>query len=145
MKRKHDWVSRLARFLKARWPQPFAWGTNDCALFACDAALEITGTDLAHELRGKYDSEETAQRALAGISQQDFCGYCKIVAHRNGLEEIGWQHLQRGDLAFIPSSKNSFGGALSLVNLNGTRLLMPGEHGLELLPIRIAKSGWRIP
>ena len=63
--RRADWPERLAHFLDGRGNMPFAWGLNDCALFAADCVWELTGVDPAHDLRGSYGSREEAAAVLA--------------------------------------------------------------------------------
>lgn len=63
--RTPDWPERLAAWLAARGNMAFAWGVNDCALFAADGVLELTGVDLAAGLRGSYASREQAAAVLA--------------------------------------------------------------------------------
>lgn len=57
MTRVEDWPERLAAFIEQRRKMPFAWGSNDCALFAADAVCAITGVDLGEPFRGRYDDE----------------------------------------------------------------------------------------
>lgn len=54
-----DWQDRL-RDVLARQGQGFAYGVNDCCLFAADCAQAITGTDYAAEFRG-YDVRGAAR------------------------------------------------------------------------------------
>lgn len=65
-----DWQSRLHALVMARWREPFAWGRNDCCLFAADAVLAVTGQDLAADLRGRYATAREAEvllRAHGGL------------------------------------------------------------------------------
>lgn len=63
--RRRDWPERLAHFLEVRARLPFAWGLNDCALFAADCACNLTEVDLAADLRGAYGNREEADAVLA--------------------------------------------------------------------------------
>ncbi len=63
MNRCNDWPERLFEFIETRRFMPFEWGVNDCALFSADAVLEITGVDLASDLR-KYTTEAGAARLI---------------------------------------------------------------------------------
>jgi len=62
--RKETWPTDLADFIESRKDTPFQWGIHDCTLFAADAALAMTGTDLAASYRGTYDSEIGAARII---------------------------------------------------------------------------------
>jgi len=63
--RRPDWPDRLAWFLEARMVMPFAWGLNDCAMFAADWVRDCTGDDVVADLRGAYASSEAAAAVLA--------------------------------------------------------------------------------
>lgn len=56
--------TRLDRFIESRRELPFAWGANDCCLFAADWVREVTGLDLAAPLRGTYADALTAARIV---------------------------------------------------------------------------------
>lgn len=58
------WESRLASYLADRAGEPFAYGVNDCALFAAGAVEAITGIDPIPHFRGAYDSAAGSIRAL---------------------------------------------------------------------------------
>ena len=62
--RHPDWPERLAAFIDARRHVPFAWGQQDCATFAADALLTITGQDRLAPLRGRWASEAEARQVL---------------------------------------------------------------------------------
>lgn len=57
-------LQTLKLFLAEHKNKPFAWGENDCCLFAANAVLTLTGNDLAPEFRGKYSTKVGAARAL---------------------------------------------------------------------------------
>jgi hypothetical protein len=138
--------------------EPFAWGKNDCATFACDAVLAMTGTDLAEPLRGKYDSALLAARTMnAFVSDIEAK---KSVADRkerptdnllestafaiaaiHGIRQVPVLRAQRGDVVLV---KLENGLALAIVSLNGHEVIAPGATGLRRLPLRSALRAWRI-
>ena len=64
MNKLQDWQLRFEAFIKERQTLPFAWGTNDCAVFAADCVQALTGVDVAlPELRA-HTSELQAARLL---------------------------------------------------------------------------------
>lgn len=136
MNRFPDWQRRLNQFMLGRKADPFVWGENDCALLVCDAVQEITGTNMAEEVRGKYESEESA-RSLMGSS---LAAYAANVAAKHELPETDWKHLRRGDVGLIDTKD---GGALGIVWMPGY-LSFPGPSGLESVPVRMARRGWLI-
>lgn len=136
MNRRTDWQLRLNQFMEGRKSAPFAWGQNDCFLLVCDAVAETIGIDMAAEVRGKYDSEESARSIVSG----DLGGYCSRLAGRNGFQETDWKHLRRGDVGLIGTKD---GGALGIVWMPGL-LSFPGANGLESVPVRMARRGWLV-
>lgn len=148
MKSHHYWPERLADFIARRQEMPFAWGLNDCCLFACDAVLEMSGHDLAIDFRGKYGSALSAVRAM-----RDFAGMDVESAHLVGAlaDKIAEQHsiqdipvlmAQRGDVVLLMAQR---GESLGIVGIRGDRAVAPGVEGLESVPLSQCLKAWRIP
>jgi hypothetical protein len=134
--KKHDhWHTRaFDTFLRERAEMPFAWGSNDCALFAADAILANTGTDIAADFRGKYTTQlgalRTIQEVTGGTSVADAAAYCAV---KHGLtEHIHPLMAQRGDLVVIDNGGNLIAG---VIHLNGMHAISVSETGLVRLPI----------
>lgn len=128
-----DWTTRYAEFVRARHAMPFAWGENDCALFAADCVLAITGRDLAEDMRHSYSSAAGALRAL------------EPFGHLRGL-----LNARVGPAA--PALMARVGDAC-LVNLdgrdavgicNGADIIGPGPDSLLALPLRMSVACWRV-
>ena len=83
-----DWSERLADFLAARRSMPFAWGSNDCCMFAADCVLLLTGKDFA-EFRGEYEDARRAAELLLQV------GGVEAIATRKLGDPIPWQMAQR--------------------------------------------------
>ena len=56
------------QFIESRKLTSFKWGEHDCCLFACDAALGITGN--SHMLMMDKNSDQIAARIQSWIEQQ---------------------------------------------------------------------------
>lgn len=140
--RKPGWEIALSAFLADRRTCPFAWGTNDCCLFACDAALAITGMDLAADFRGHY-----TDRASAGAVIRAFCGggvqeLALKIARQFGIQQ--WPAVglaRRGDIVLFAQRRR---WTLGVVSLNGYELLAPAAAGLARLPLSQSERAWRI-
>lgn len=87
-----NWTARLAEVFAAAEGKPFAWGENDCCLFAADCCLAISGKDPAQVFRGKYKTEAGAKRALKKISGSLEGAF---DAH---FAQVPWLFAQRGDV-----------------------------------------------
>lgn len=135
-------------FLLARADQPFAWGAQDCALFAADGVQAITEVDIATDFRGAYSDEAGAFEAIRRI-----CGLAAnvepTVAHaaeycaaQHGLVELRFPLMaQRGDLVVLEESGRLIAG---LVHLSGRHIVAAGERGLKRLPITSLGRAWRV-
>jgi hypothetical protein len=142
--RKETWQQELHAFLEARGRRPFAWGSNDCALFAADAVLAITGTDLGAAFRGKYGTQEGAAAQM-----QQVCGSSDaldLAAHlcaQAGFPK--WPHAnvaQRGDVIVLANADGSH--SLGIVGLNGVHALFVTEAGLRRMRARDCIAAWHV-
>ena len=131
--RRHDWQTRFAAFAIERAALPFAWGHNDCCLFAADAVLALTGEDFARDWRGSYTSATAAAR---------------LLSQRGGLPQIASDALgaaisplmaNLGDVVLVENS-----GRELLAVCNGTSVICPGEAGLVVLGMDAATAAWRV-
>jgi len=131
-KRIRTWQSALDALVRERLNQPFAWGKQDCALFAADCVWAVTGVDPAEDLRGSYSSAAGAAEVIAGGG-----GLGNIAAARLG-EAIIVELAQVGDVVLI-----SLEGRETLSVCMGSYLTAPGEFGLVDLPLYLSLSAWR--
>lgn len=142
--RIEHWATRpYHEFLLARAKMPFAWGQNDCALFAADGVLAITGVDIAAEFRGKYSDERSAFAAIkqvaGGSTVADAAAWC---AEKHGLAELKFPLMaQRGDLVVFQNGANLIAG---LVHLNGRHMVSVAESGAVRFSITEVKRAWRV-
>jgi hypothetical protein len=143
LKRYEDWPTRLDAFIRRSQPRSFAWGENDCCLFACDAVLEMTGVDLADGLRGNYKAALAARRLIKKFAGVDTLGdLADLIARRKGIREVPPAFAQRGDVVLLT---DAFGReAIGIIGLSGDEILAPGEQSLAQLPISAATRAWRI-
>lgn len=91
--RFENWPEILADKIEQARDTPFSWGTHDCALFCADIILAMSGSDLAHDLRGRYKTESGA---LKRIRKLGFKNLEELVNER--LEPVPITCAQRGDL-----------------------------------------------
>lgn len=115
----HDWQSRLAAVIEARDAQAFAWGTNDCCIFAADCVLAMTGCDLAAAFRGTYSDALGAERLIAEL------GGVEQIADANCLHQIAPIAAALGDVGVVESD-----GRKLLAICGGAVWLAPGASGL---------------
>lgn len=138
---RHRLLHAYEVFLRARAAMSFAWGSNDCALFAADGILAMTGVDLAADFRGKYSDEAGAFALIASVTGgktvADAAAWC---AAKHGLEELAHPlKAQRGDLVIFPNGATLISG---LVDLTGTYLLSPGDAGILRFPFNLVQRAW---
>lgn len=132
MIRRPDWMARLDALVGAHARTPFAWGQQDCCLWALRAIDAICGTAHAAAVAGQYDSADGAVAYAASRGWRtaidacrDFCG-----------EPLPRAALMReGDLCARTLPGFPFGTVL--VRLGGA-LIGPDAHGLVCVPQRVA-------
>lgn len=139
MKRNDDWPERLKYYLEDVRDRAFAWGENDCILFAAGALEQMTGVDTAAEFRGKYKTELGAARLLKRLAPK---GLPVAIAEALNTEEIAPLQAQRGDVVLIPTEDGK--SALGIVDLRGTAVVSVGGSGLEYRSLSAAVKAWRV-
>lgn len=79
-----------------RHDKPFAWGINDCCIFAADVVLAVSGVDHMTDFRGRYSDRTGAQQAL----RQFGCASLRIYMTRilGPLQSVSSSH--RGDVVY---------------------------------------------
>jgi len=145
--RREDWPERLLAFIESRRRTAFAWGEHDCALFACDAVLAMTGIDPAAWFRGRYRDRRTAYAALG-----DFLGLgakaapraalgavCARLANSHGWPEVPSAFAQRGDVGLL-----DLRGRETLAICMGAVFVAAGPGGLVFIPHGHARRAWRV-
>ena len=167
--RKEDWPERLMALIAERRSRPFAWGEQDCALFACDAVAAMTGADPAAWFRGRYrtrrgayallkrfvllglpsrrlaappgpsDSEPTLAVGRAGRRNELLAEAWEQEAAARGWPEIAPVFARRGDVALIDTAN---GEALAVCA--GAAFAAAGPTGLLMAPLAAARRAWRI-
>lgn len=134
MTRKDNWPSLLAAFIEERRHLPFAWGSNDCCLFAADWIRCVCGIDFAEDLRGTYSTALSAARVL-----RRHRGVIALAEVKAGLDRKSIELVQRGDLmAFeVP-------GGVALGICLGSVGAVVGARGLEFPTINRACAAWKV-
>lgn len=133
MKRLQDWQIRFEAFMAERANTPFAWGTNDCCIFAADCIQAITGTDPAPEYLRKHRTEKQALRALK--SHGGILGIATSVLGQSEPASMACI----GDIVLATSA-----GRDMLAVCNGSSYVSPGPVGLVYESINLATICWRV-
>jgi hypothetical protein len=132
--RHPDWPERLAAFVESRRHVPFAWGSNDCATFAADALVALTGADPMAALRGRWTNEAQA---------------LQVLQQTGGLARAAWRVLGR-PLVHLAAAPR---GAVVCARMRGLPTMglhlgawwcAPGERGLEFRPAFEERLAWGV-
>jgi hypothetical protein len=137
--RREDWPEALHTFLAERRTMPFAWGSNDCVIFAFDAIERMTGTDPFAPFRASYDDRAGAYRNLRDYAGAGLAEAVERLAAAYAMEEVPPLHAQRGDLVMLGTT---LGDALGICV--GAVIACTGPEGLALAPIGDALRAWRV-
>lgn len=127
------WQVHLAALIATRLQAPFAWGENDCCLFAADAVLAVTGHDPAADLRGTYATAEQAAQVLRRVG-----GVAGVAISRAG-PVVPVALAQPGDIGLLTQGVDH----PALAVYGGTVWHAPGAAGLQShLPAAVSRA-WR--
>ena len=140
MRRFQDWPTRLDGFIDAARLRPFAWGVNDCCLFACGAVEAMTGTDPGAWFRGRYRSAFAARLLLRQVAGGGLLEAVRKVAARHDIVEVDRLQAGRGDLCLSRSLDGLDGLGVCL----GRRAAFMTPAGLAFVPMTQVLCCWRI-
>lgn len=132
---------RLDAYLVFIAEDAFSWGSNDCALFACNVVRELTGVYLGQQFRVGYHTKTTAYAALKRFAGGGLETLAEKLAAEHGLQEVPVRMAQRGDIVLLEASE---GPTLAIVGMDGIHVTAPGPAGLVRWPLERARRAWRI-
>lgn len=128
-------ATALADYLRRGAALPFAWGSCDCALWACAWVQERRGVDPLAAFRGTYEDEAGARRITephGGLANL-MAAACALA----GLERTGAPRL--GDIGIV----GTLLGPTAVIACEGRRWAGKGERGVWVL--RAAPTmAWRV-
>lgn len=133
--RREDWPERLLLAVEAAREIPFQWGQHDCALYAADLVLAMTGTDFAAAFRGRYTTAFGAARALLENGAADLAAYATM---RLGAP-IAPALAQRGDVVVFAAVDG-----LALGVVIGGHATAAGPAGVTSVPRERWLQAWRV-
>ncbi|WP_417726172.1 DUF6950 family protein [Roseovarius sp.] len=125
----------LRQFLDARRGTAFRPGLLDCALFAADWIVELTGVDPAADWRGRYRTIEEGRALLAA---DGFASPAEVLASML-VEGAGWMQAQTGDVAVLIEAGEEAMGVVGGGHIHALRPL----RGLGVVPINRAVRIYR--
>lgn len=135
MTRLENWPTLLSLYVDSRRSQPFAWGTNDCCIFAADWVLIATGHDIASAFRGGYSSALGATRIIEEAGGIDRL----LEKHAPALQQVPRCRAGRGDLVLREGGN---GSTLGIVL--GPLDCFVGENGLIFAPLDETATCWKL-
>lgn len=147
MHRRENWPETLNAYIDTLRGAPFAWGVNDCFLFASGAVLAMTGEDPMSEFLNQYSDERGALDLLTTYAVSAADALAKKAA-QYGWKKVGISYAQRGDLAVIDpiavKSGARFGGALGVIM--PPWLFAMGPEGLCVTSFKhvLAQEAWHV-
>lgn len=132
MTRAPGWRSRLSAYVAQVSRDPFAFGQNDCALFAAGAVLAMTGSDYAAPYRGRYT---TLIGGLRHLRRAGFADHIALAAATFPTAKRG----SPGDLAVVETPD---GPALGVVQ--GAGIYVLGPDAVHLVPLSHAATFFEV-
>ena len=136
LQRLPDWPLRLEALLADRQQQPFAWGSQDCALFAADCVQALTGVDVAPPALRQHRHARAALRSLRAHG-----GLLGIAQAALG-SPIAPALAGVGDVLLTRPSAQAHHPMLAICN--GATAIAPGPFGLVSLSLAQVSHAWRV-
>jgi hypothetical protein len=133
MHRPIDWPARLAAFLAERRHVTFDWAANNCALFAADWIVRLTGRDPAADLRGRRWTPWSVAHWLREVG-----GLAALADVRLG-PRVPVVQARRGDVVAVRLRSHPCLGICT-----GSRVALVSPDGLVLWPLTRGLAAWRI-
>lgn len=127
----------LYGFVDSAKHRPFAWGQNDCCLFAADCVLAICGVDIADEYRGKYSTALGAFRAVKKYGGLEAA--IERACASAEFPQVSVDFARRGDLVLFDTEH---GPALGICL--GVDSWLAGENGLVCVHTNQCRKAWRV-
>ncbi len=134
-----DKYKALIEFVEIKRDQPFAFGSNDCCIFACDFVNMATGEDPAQVLglRGTYSTRESAEEILS--LRGGVVAIAESYAQMKGWTVPGLRYTGRADIVAV-----NMGDQVSLGVCLGLKSVFPSLHGIQFLDTSSILTSWRI-
>jgi hypothetical protein len=136
-RRKENWPAVLADFIESRRGEPFAWGRQDCCMFAADAVVMMTGIDPAVEVRGRWDSALSAGRLLRSLGGVEEA--VRAACARCGFAELAPPLAGRGDIVLTDTAAGPAAGICL-----GLHAAFPGPSGLTFVLLTDCRAAYRV-
>ena len=143
MRRFEDWPERLIAYIDAEAASSFRWGITDCAFFAANGVLAMTGRDFLAAYRrrpggpGRYTTKRGAAMAL---KRRD--GTLRAGMERRFGAAVGWTRARRGDVVLMETDE-AFGEALGLCLGRQSAFRDPRE-GLVFVDTCEVSAAWAV-
>lgn len=127
----------LGEYIAAAAERPWHWATHDCCTFIADWAVSVGWDDPMAFIRGTYEGETGALRAIAA-------GGGLVALVTRGMESVGIQETQliRPGAVGVIERATMDGANLACAICTGERWVSLGLSGIDAAPAEPIKA-WR--
>lgn len=132
--RYDNWQDRFWRAMDESSKQPLVWGEQDCVLFAANMADAISNARFIERARAAFCWSN--ERDAVGLTRD---GLRPLIESVLG-EMQPWTHLSQGDLVLVVDDKQRE----SLAVHDGCQIIGKSATGVQPIPFRCAKGGWKV-
>jgi hypothetical protein len=131
-----DWQSRFWAEMERQRTAPFVWGERDCVLFAATMADAVSAD-------GRYVSR--AREAFNWKNAREAVALLETTSLQSLVETVlgpmlPWPRLTMADIALVIDDA----GRQSLATHDGCGFIGPIDPGVQRIPFRNVKGGWRV-
>lgn len=145
VKRIKNWEKVLDEQITNAKSKSFAWSHFDCCIFVADAVKAIASVDIAEDLRGKYDSAETALAAIKAYAGGGLSELCEKKSVELSIPSVPVLLAQRGDIVLVTlpvAQSDGINQSIGIVGLDGRFVLCASEKGIVRLPQKYWVKAW---
>lgn len=135
LKRLPDWPGRMSALVRARRQMPYEYGVNDCATFAVDSVIAVTGVDLAPGVERPKSNVAGGRFLIANGVRTIEQLFLSILGESWGRT----RQARRGDLVCFAAADETH---MALVT--GREAVTPGPDGLLPVPADLWVRAWKI-
>jgi len=132
-------LTRLFAYIDANKNTPFEWGKFDCCLFAANAIKVATGSDIAADFRGKYNTARGAKKALKRYGNGDLIS---TVIAKLGDAKPPLQ-AKRGDLVLVDNLQGGVNDPALGICL-GHLVAVTTQTGLKTVELTRVTMAWEV-
>ena len=145
LQRFPEWRMRVIIYIDQVANKPLKFGENDCALLSANCILQMTGTDIAEDFRGKYHNKSGMLQIIRDYGGS-LLSLCDNISTKFSMPEVKTIDLKPGDPVLFKAHGAQFPGIHNVLGVmaNHGIVVAQGLMGLVVIRPETIIKGWSI-